>query len=210
MIRTAALAALLAAASTVAQADARCDCAQKLGKCDARIKLEGTRLLISSSAPQCSMVVFHADGQPKVTTVLDGISSEEWLGPAPSPKLAVDSCTVCADRNFPVSAAPAPAPATQASAFLGTWAATARCSWGSNRYTFSIDDVKGGKVAASGSFGNCSFDEGRVSGDSISITCSNWLNTVRYRGRLVSPARIEGSFTQSTSSETCAWQASKE
>jgi hypothetical protein len=210
MIRTAALTVLLAAASPAAQADARCNCTQKLGTCEARVKLEANRLLVSSSAPQCSMVVFHVDGQPKVTTVLDGISSEEWLGPSPSPQLSIDSCTVCADRNHPVSAAPAPAPGPAESAFLGRWTATGRCSWGSSSYAFTIADVTGGDVKASGRFGNCSFDEGRVSGSSISMTCSNWLNTVRYRGRLVSPTRIEGTYTQSTSGETCSWQANKQ
>jgi hypothetical protein len=197
-------------ACTAALADARCNCSSKVGQCDARVKLEGNRLLISSSVPQCSMVVFHADGQPRVTTVTDGISSEEWLGPSTSPRLEIDSCAVCQDRSFPAAALPPiPAP-TPGTAFLGTWKLTSRCTWGSSSDTFSIDSVAGGNIAASGSFGNCSFDSGRVTDDAIAFTCSNWLNRVSYRGRLVSPIRIEGTYTQSTSSETCNWQASKD
>ena len=192
-----------------ALADSRCNCSTKLGKCDARVKLEGNRLLVSSSAPQCSMVILLIDGQPRVSNVTDGISSEEWLGPTASPKLEVDSCTICADRNYPqASAAPGAAPGA---AFIGTWAVDGRCSWGSNSYTFRIERVgAGGEVSASGDFGRCSFDSGRIEGSSITLDCSNWLNRVRYAGRLVSATQISGTYTQSTSSETCTWNARKQ
>jgi hypothetical protein len=192
-----------------AAADSRCNCSTKLGKCDARVKLEGNRLLVSSSAPQCSMVILLIDGQPRVSNVTDGISSEEWLGPTANPRLEVDSCTVCADRNYPVAATPPPA--ARGSAFVGTWAVTGQCSWGSNSYTFRITEVSAtGSVSASGDFGRCSFDSGRVDGSSITMDCSNWLNRVRYAGSLVSPTQISGTYTQSTSSETCTWSARKQ
>jgi len=194
--------------SSPALADSRCDCSSKIGKCDARVKLEGNRLLVSSSVPQCSMVVFFADGQPKVSSVTDGISSEEWLGPTASPKLEVDSCTVCADRNYP--AAQTPAAPEGPSPFVGTWVVAGGCSWGRIRHTFSISDVTGGRVSAKGDFGNCSFDDGRVSGTSITMNCSNWLNSVRYVGSLVTPTQIRGTYTQTTSSERCSWEAHKE
>lgn len=195
-------------------ADWRCNCSTKLGSCEARVKLEGNRLLISSSAPQCSMVVLLIDGQPRVSNVTDGISSEEWLGPSAAPRLEVDSCTVCADRNYPAAGAASPeagTPAAQRSAFIGTWAIANRCSWGSSRHSVRIDDVSAtGELTAGGNFGNCSFDEGYVEGDIITMDCSNWLNRVRYRGKLVSPVRIDGTYTQSTSSETCSWTARKQ
>lgn len=207
MTRNIVLALCLAWCGT-AYADARCNCAKKLGQCEARVKLEGNRLLISSSSPQCSMVTFFTDGHPRVSTITGGISSEEWLGPTPEPKIEVDGCRVCEDRNFPAAGTAEKQP--EKSPFLGTWNLNARCSWGSDTYSFSINSVSDGRFTASGDFGNCSFDSGTVSGKNFTMLCSNWLNRVRYTGTLVAPGQMRGTYSQSTTGEQCSWQAIKQ
>lgn len=92
-------AACLMASSSSAQAATRCDCSRKVGACQASITLDGGWLTVTSSSQACSQVVWHADGEPKLTVVTGGVEVEQWLGPTQRPTLSIGSCEICSDKN---------------------------------------------------------------------------------------------------------------
>lgn len=77
----------------------RCDCSEKVGSCNASISKKTNWITIVSDSQTCAMVVWHADGEPHVTTVIDGSEREEWLGPTANPELSIDSCSLCRDSQ---------------------------------------------------------------------------------------------------------------
>ena len=80
----------------------RCDCSpsKRGGSCNATIQYvkQSSGISITSDADFCSMVTWHANGNPKVTTVVDRINYEKWLGKG-IPSLEINSCDVCTDRQ---------------------------------------------------------------------------------------------------------------
>ena len=94
--------------------------------------------------------------------------------------------------------------------FVGYWKLTNRCSWGSSTDTFAITSLgTNGDLSFSGDAGNKKYKEGYVNNDSIRFITSNLLNTVKYSGKIISQTRMEGTYTQGLSSETCDWDATK-
>lgn len=91
----------------------------------------------------------------------------------------------------------------------GQWSLTASCGSASETYAFNIEAVQDGALALSGGSWNCKLESGRLDGDRISMTCSNWLNKVDYQGTLISNNFMQGSFTQRLRAETCQWSALK-
>ena len=96
-----------------------------------------------------------------------------------------------------------PAPLT------GQWTMTASCGADSESYAFNIDTVNDGVLTLSGGAWNCKLESGRIDGNRISFSCSNWLNKVDYQGTLVSDNFMQGSFTQRLRAEACQWSALK-
>ena len=99
-----------------------------------------------------------------------------------------------------------PQPVTRAIA--GHWLGEAHCAWGSGAVGFDIQQSASGPVVtAMRSPGVGSFDKGSVSGDTISLIWSNWINTLTYTGKLASPGRFEGTFDVIMTGEKCMWYA---
>ena len=93
---------------------------------------------------------------------------------------------------------------------VGSWTMNARCSWGSGTYTFVITNIgANGDLSFSSDSGNIKIKEGHIENDSISFFTSNLLNTVNYTGKIISQTHMEGTLTQTLSSETCNWVANK-
>lgn len=58
--------------------------------------------------------------------------------------------------------------------------------------------------------GNYPIESGSVSGERISIEASHWLgNQVRMEGRIHSPTRMSGTYTQTAAAGACQWDATK-
>lgn len=93
---------------------------------------------------------------------------------------------------------------------IGKWDQTAKCSWGEGRDIFDITNVTNGELSITGKLGNCSIDKGRIDGNKITITCSNWLNKINYEGKILTESEMEGTLTQRLSSERCHWSARKQ
>ena len=109
---------------SAAQAQTRCKCSPeaRIGQCKATIKYSNKRVSIRTDVRQCAMVTWYADGEPKETTVTDSRSTEEWLGRG-KPRLQVDACLVCTDRQYTSRSGSRKevAPSKSAASFAGTW-----------------------------------------------------------------------------------------
>lgn len=74
-----------------------CDCSKQTGSCAAEVIFKDGVLNIGvANAPKCSRVVFSMNGELHATTVVNGVSSEQWLGGKVT-RLGVSTCTVCAE-----------------------------------------------------------------------------------------------------------------
>ncbi|MBI5436103.1 MAG: tetratricopeptide repeat protein [Nitrosomonadales bacterium] len=93
---------------------------------------------------------------------------------------------------------------------IGKWDETATCGWGEGHFSFNITNITNGELSITGKVGNCSFDKGRIDGNRIIITCSNWLNKINYKGQILTESEMDGTFTQRLSSERCHWSARKQ
>jgi hypothetical protein len=94
-------------------------------------------------------------------------------------------------------------------ALIGQWTLTGTCAGSSGSYTYDIVSVTNGALSVTGKIGNCRFDSGRIDGTRVTMSCSNWLNKVDYEGTLVSPTRMQGTFTQRLWMSACPWVAVK-
>lgn len=114
--------------TSTALAQTRCNCSleARLGTCKASVRFSNKTISLKTDVRQCAMVTWFADGEPKVSTVTDGKLNEEWLGRG-KPRVEVDACMICTDRNFPSESKKAKGEATakSISAFVGTWRGTA-------------------------------------------------------------------------------------
>lgn len=113
------------------------------------------------------------------------------------------------DRLFVTPAASPSAAAMQSSLLIGHWTITGVCGGESGTYGFDITSVRDGALTLSGGYWNCGFEKGRIDGDRISMSCSNWLNKVEYEGTVIGDARMEGAFTQKLRGGVCQWVAVK-
>lgn len=111
-----------------ALAQTRCNCSPeaRLGSCKASVRFSNKNISLKTDVRQCAMVTWFADGEPKVSTVTDGKLNEEWLGRG-KPRVEVDACMVCTDRNFPSKSKNTQGEVSSngISAFVGTWRGTA-------------------------------------------------------------------------------------
>lgn len=63
----------------------RCSSSEWVGKCTATIAQERNWITVRTNTPQCARVDWYADEHPRVTVVIDGSDTEEWLGPPRAP-----------------------------------------------------------------------------------------------------------------------------
>jgi TonB family protein len=96
------------------EAQYRCDCTSVVDTCTAEVVAHGTFLEIKTDRPQCARVDFFVDGQPFVSTVVDGEDREDWLARTTNPRILVQSCQVCRDNGLDATATQARAPAAAA------------------------------------------------------------------------------------------------
>jgi hypothetical protein len=83
----------------LATADTRCDCSQIVASCTATVTVRDQKWIdVESTSQQCSRVDYYLDENPHLTVVLDGQSTQEWLGPGVVHKVKVDQCVVCVDH----------------------------------------------------------------------------------------------------------------
>jgi hypothetical protein len=127
-----------------------------------------------------------------------------------TPNPADRTCTAGANwgktTSAPVSSPPI---AFKPETLVGQWTLTANCGNDSGSETFNIDSITDGVITLSGGAWNCKFETGRIEGNRVTLSCSNWLNKVDYQGTLVGNSRMQGTMTQRLRSETCHWSAVK-
>lgn len=86
-----------------------------------------------------------------------------------------------------------------------TWSGGIKCSYGSGSLSLTVDDA--GTI--SGGVTNGKVRSGRLSGSSVSFSTSNFMgNKTSFTGT-VSGNTMSGTYSQSATSETCTWYASK-
>jgi TonB family protein len=111
------LALLTACGAAHAQSQYRCDCTTVVDTCTANVAARGSFLEVKTDRPQCARVDYFVDGQPFVSTVVDGEDRQNWPARTANPKILVQSCQVCRDNGAsaaaPAARAPAAAPAAR-------------------------------------------------------------------------------------------------
>jgi len=92
--------------------------------------------------------------------------------------------------------------------FVGSWSGQAKCpSSRKARLTMTITkDPDGSNEANASNGGIGDFSKITLQGDTVVLLYSSWLKDTTYTGRLVSPNRIEGTFTLG---ENCTWYMTK-
>jgi len=75
-----------------------CDCSRTEGSCQATSSYQNGSLLIRSNTTQCSFVVYTINGNPTISTVIDGEADSGWIG-AGIPNVTIRSCDVCKDNR---------------------------------------------------------------------------------------------------------------
>lgn len=114
--------AILAPAESWALTRCRCSSSEWVGKCTATISLERNWITVKTNTPQCARVDWYADEHPRVTIVIDGTDTEEWLGPTPRPRLTITDCNVCLDAELSRGNAPDDrSPMATADPIVGRW-----------------------------------------------------------------------------------------
>jgi TonB family protein len=106
-LRTALLFTALAWAASPpgALAQWRCDCTTIIASCTAEVAARENWIDVTTDSQQCARVDYFVDGQPFVTTVVEGQHRLDWMSPRQNPNILVQSCQVCADNATDGSAA---------------------------------------------------------------------------------------------------------
>jgi hypothetical protein len=113
---------LFASTASWAQTRCRCSSSEWVGKCTATISQERNWITVRTNTRQCARVDWYADEHPRLTIVVDGSDTEEWLGPTPRPRLTISDCNVCLDAEAARGAAPgAGKPAAAEERIAGRW-----------------------------------------------------------------------------------------
>jgi TonB family protein len=88
----------LAALSTSARAEWRCDCTTIVASCDAQVAVKRNWVDITTDQKACARVDYFIDGLPFVALAVDGSARADWISPTENPSVMVQSCQVCADK----------------------------------------------------------------------------------------------------------------
>lgn len=108
---------------------------------------------------------------------------------------------------FAVLAAPAFAQ-TSGSPFVGHWVGNEHCSYGDGPIVLDIElSSDGGLTARMTAAGVGTLNDATFSGDTITMTWTNFVSHVTFVGKFVSPGRVEGTYHESITGEDCTWYA---
>lgn len=166
---------------TAASANSRCDCAydKVVGECTAVIERRQNWVQISTPAvQQCSSVIWDINGYPQMSVVTDGTLTEPLIRVPADAKIAIRSCKVCRDANFPNSAI-APSAGDSATPTIiarptasGTWYGYTTSIFGKQDATLTIS-VSDGRVSGTIQGPKESFQiSGTQSGSTLNLTCN--------------------------------------
>ncbi|MFF7710902.1 hypothetical protein [Pseudomonas sp. NPDC007930] len=198
-----------------------CDCQTVIGACQGSIEFVkaygskpsfGADLVVHSSEKGCSKVEYQVGGTPYQTLLVNRNSEPESVfGTSPVTPASVQfkACKVCARTGAKPSSPAATAAEPKAYDLSGSWASVQTCSWGSGNSTMTINyNQSTGSVG--GRLANAGIDSGAIRGNHVQISASNWLgNRIEMTGEIIDSQHMRGTYTQSSSRETCSWEASK-
>ncbi len=212
--------------SISAQAQVNCDCQQIVGTCSASISVKptgstgayGADLMLLSTSPSCSKISYYVEGTPYFTILSNshkGSDSVWGQKPFTREMLSDIACEVCKRMDEP----PAPrktesAPVSPPPGFslAGSWQVAQTCSFGSGSSTWEIvHDQSTGSIT--GKLSNGVIDSGSIQGDSITISATAGVfrnNHVEMQGKVLSPTKMAGTYSQQVVSEICRWEAVKQ
>jgi len=122
--------------STVAKAEARCNCAEVIDSCSASVNLDAMKVAIASNSKACARVDYLVDGQPFTALLAGGSTELNWAGPPlQNPKVIVENCRVCASvepavaANLPAMAASEVSPNSSAESIIKVMPSYPREAW---------------------------------------------------------------------------------
>jgi len=192
----------------------RCQCEYDkwVGTCGATIMNENGFAKITSHTNQCSRVDWYIDGNPQMTIVTNGLSTEPLLNVKPGSKLVIQACNVCTDAMIPGGTGAAssgamsgskPSKIVTNSDLSGVWRGTLE---GSNagpmivRLSVNADAISGSMEMGGSNFNIVS---GTVSADTISWRQSFVMGDVRWTGTIDrSRGSIRGTWKHPFNSDT--------
>lgn len=218
--------ALAAIGANAVAGNYNCDCAQIVGSCSASISVKptestkgsyGAELTITSSSPICSKVDYYIDSTPYFTVLSQGNTASDstyGLKPIFRENVKIESCKVCKQVGGEPAKQSGNADRQQETPadvdYSGTWSLTASCSFGSGSSQLTLTKVSEGHYRVTGSLPNHKIDSGTVDGTNITVNGSHWLgSTSTYSGTITGPTSMQGTISQSSTSEVCNWSAHK-
>ncbi|MHC8287235.1 hypothetical protein ACYZUD_10500 [Pseudomonas sp. XS1P51] len=213
----------LALAGSAVAAD--CDCQKVIGSCLGSIEFVkaygskpsfGADLIIHSSEKKCSKVQFVVGSTPYQTILANKNTEPESVfgtSQISAKSITFESCKVCSSVASGGRDARGDKDSNAADSvsydLSGTWSMTQTCSWGTGNSEMQVQHNQStGRIT--GNLSNAKIDSGSIQGNSVHMTASHWLgNKVQMEGQIISPTQMKGSYTQTKSSETCGWAATK-
>jgi hypothetical protein len=103
--------------------------------------------------------------------------------------------------------APAAEAQTIASPFVGHWVGNEDCSYGKGEIVLDISATDSGVEATMRAAGIGTLHDATFSGDTITMTWTNFMSHVTFSGKFVSLDRVEGTYHESITGEDCTWFA---
>ncbi len=72
-----------------------CDCARRVGLCQAEATSDGARIAFTSQTDQCSRIAFSIGGEPAAITIRRGRGVAALPAPTEPGEVQVEACYVC-------------------------------------------------------------------------------------------------------------------
>lgn len=203
---------------------ADCDCQKIVGSCRGSIEFVksfgstpsyGAEIIVHSSERTCLKVEYYLDGTPHQTVLVNKRSEPESLfgtNPITAANISFSSCKICSTEALPKADTPSTPGMSEKFDLTGTWSSVQTCSYGSGSSTMKIQH-DGSSGSIDGYLSNGQIDTGKIQGSEIAISATAGLfrnNHVEMRGKVISPTRITGTYTQTAVAGTCSWEAIKQ
>lgn len=202
---------------------ADCNCQKVVGSCLGSIEFVkaygskpsfGADLIVHSSEKACSKVEFFVGSTPYQTILANKNSEPESVfgtSPIAAKNVTFQSCKVCASTagGSNVQSGGSTVAEPPSHNLTGRWSSNQVCSYGSGTSEFDVKhDQATGRIT--GKLSNATIDSGSIQGNIVHISASNWLgNRVTMDGQVTGPSSMSGTYTQTTASGTCTWDATK-
>ena len=207
------------------QAQGTCDCQQIVGTCSASISVKptgaagsyGADLIFLSTSSSCSKINYYLENTPHFTILSNspkGSDSAWGQKPFTRDMVTYISCEVCKrmDESSESKKTESPPVSLRPSFSLsGSWHVTATCSFGTGSSTWEIvHDQDTGSIT--GKLSNGVIDAGSIQGDNVTISGTAGVfrnNQVEMQGKVLSPTKMAGTYSQEVVDEICNWKAVK-